>query len=161
MTGEPLRERVLAIVNLITQYFLEEHEPKSESDLVEELLAVGFDADEIDAAFSWMEDQTLRPPRQEDGLTAPVLSHRVFSPEEPRILCGEARGFLVRLRSLGILDEELFEEIIHKSVEMSDEEVSFREIKTIAILALFARSQHQWRHEFDCLLEDDWSRLLN
>jgi Smg protein len=155
-----LRERVLAIVNLITRYFLEDHEPKSESDLVEELLAVGFDADEIDAAFSWMEDQTLRPPQQE-GLVAPLLSHRVFSPEEQRIISGEARGFLIRLRGLGLLDEDLFEEIIHKSVEMSDEEVSFREIKTIAILALFARSQHQWRHEFDCLLEDDWSRLLN
>lgn len=155
-----MRERVLAIVNLITQYFLEEHEPKSESDLVEELLAVGFDADEIDAAFCWMEDQTLRPP-QSSELSAPVLTHRVFSAEEQRILSGEARGFLIRLRSLGILDEDLFEEIVHKSVEMSDEEVSFREIKTIAVLALFARSQHQWRHEFDCLLEDDWSRLLN
>lgn len=156
-----MRERVLAIVNLITRYFLEEHEPKSESELVEELLAVGFDADEIDAAFCWLEDQTLRQLPQNEGLTVPVLSHRVFSPEEQRLLSHEARGFLIRLRSLGILDEELFEEIIHKSVEMSDEEVSFREIKTIVILALFARSQHQWRHEFDCLLEDDWSRLLN
>jgi Smg protein len=155
-----LRERVLAIVNLITRYFLEEHEPKSESDLVEELLAIGFDTDEIDAAFSWMEDQTLQP-LQPETLVAPLLSHRVFSPEEQRILSSEARGFLIRLRSLGILDEDLFEEIIHKSVEMSDEEVSFREIKTVAILALFARSQHQWRHEFDCMLEDDWSRLLN
>ena len=155
-----MRERVLAIVNLITQYFLEDHEPKSESDLVEELLAVGFDVDEIDAAFSWMEEQTLRPP-QADGLGTPLLSHRVFSPEEQRLLSGDARGFLVRLRNLGILDEELFEEIIHKSVEMSDEEVPLREIKTIAVFALFARSQHQWRHEFDCLLEDDWSRLLN
>lgn len=155
-----MRERVLAIVNLITRYFLEEHEPKSESDLVEELLAVGFDADEIDAAFSWMEDQTLRPP-QPEGLATPLLSHRVFSAEEQRILSAEARGFLIRLRSLGLLDEELFEEIIHKSVEMSDEEVSFREIKTIAVLALFARGQHQWRYEFDCMLEDDWARLLN
>jgi Smg protein len=155
-----LRERVLAIVNIITRYFLEEHEPKSESDLVEELLAVGFGADEIDAAFNWMEDQTLRQPPQE-GLAAPLLSHRVFSPDEQRILSSEARGFLINLRNLGLLDETLFEEIIHKSVEMSDEEVSFREIKTVAILALFARSQHQWRHEFDCLLEDDWTRLLN
>ena len=155
-----MRERVLAIVNLIAQYFLEEQEPKSESDLVEELLAIGFDVDEIDAAFNWMENQTLRTPQSQE-LAAPVITHRVFSAEEHRYLSREARGFLIRLRSTGILDEELFEEIVHKSVQMTDEAVSLKEIKTITILALFARSQHQWRQEFDCLLEDDWSRLLN
>ena len=155
-----MRERVLAIVNLIAQYFLEEQDPKSESDLVEELLAIGFDADEIDAAFNWMENHTLRAmPSQE--LAVPVVTHRVFTGEEQRYLTREARGFLVRLRNTGILDEELFEEIVHKSVQFTDEEVSLKEIKTITVLALFARSQHQWRQEFDCLLEDDWSRLLN
>jgi Smg protein len=155
-----LRERVLAIVSLIAQYFLEEQDLKSESDLVEELLEVGFAAEEIDAAFSWMENQTLRPP-QSCGLTPPVATHRVFSPEEQRALAQEARGFLIRLRGTGILDDELFEEVIQKALQMSDEMITLREIKTITVLALFARSQHQWRQEFDCLLEDDWSRLLN
>jgi Smg protein len=155
-----LRERVLAIVTLLAQYFLEECEAKSESDLVEELLAIGFDADEIDAAFNWMENQTLRAPQSHE-LACPVITHRVFSAEEHRFISQEARGFLIRLRSAGILDEELFEEIVEKSVQMTDEAVSLKEIKTIAVLALFARSQHQWRQEFDCLLEDDWSRLLN
>jgi Smg protein len=155
-----LRERVLAIVTLLAQYFLEEPEPKSETDLIEELLAVGFDADEIDAAFSWMENQTLRLPQTHE-LAAPVNSHRVFSAEEQRALAQEARGFLIRLRSAGILEEDLFEEIVHKSLQIGDEELSLKEVKTIAVLAMFARSQHQWRQEFDCLLEDDWSRLLN
>jgi Smg protein len=150
----------LAIVTFIAQYFLEEQDPRSESDLVEELMAIGFEAHEIDAAFCWMENQTLVPtPAQE--LCAPVLTNRVFNAEEQRALTGAARGFLIRLRGAGILDEELFEEIVHKSLQMSDEEICLKEIKTIAVLALFARSQHQWRQEFDCLLEDDWSRLLN
>lgn len=155
-----MRERVLAIVTLIAQYFLEEHEPKSEHDLVEELLAIGFGAEEIDAAFLWLEDETLRPPAG-DALTPLPLSHRVFTREEELALNCEARGFLVRLRSLGILDEELFEEIVYKSVLASEEEIALREIKTITVLALFARTQHQWRQEYECLLEDDWGRLLN
>jgi len=73
--GERLRERVLAIVTLIAQYFLEEQEPKSEHDLVEELLAIGFGAEEIDAAFLWLEDETLRPAAT-DEFAAPLLSHR-------------------------------------------------------------------------------------
>jgi Smg protein len=155
-----LRERVLAIVTLIAQYFLEEQEPKSEHDLVEELLAVGFVAEEIDAAFLWLEDEALRPPTG-DELPEPLLSHRVFAADELRALSCEARGFLIRLRSLGILDEELFEEIVCKSVQASEEEIALREIKTITVLALFARTQHQWRQEYECLLEDDWARLLN
>jgi len=155
-----LRERVLAIVTLIAQYFLDEQEPRSEHDLVEELLAIGFNAEEIDAAFLWLEDEALRSPAAEE-FAAPLLSHRVFTPEEVRLLSCEARGFLVRLRSLGILDEELFEEIVGRAVQASEEEIPLREIKTITVLALFARSQHQWRQEYECLLEDDWSRLLN
>ena len=155
-----MRERVLAIVTLIAQYFLEEQEPKSEHDLVEELLAIGFDAVEIDAAFNWMEQQALHP-AESRTLANPVLTHRIFCAEEQRSLAPEARGFLLRLRGAGILDEELFEEIVLRSVQIGDEELSLREIKTIAVLALFARSQQQWRQEFDCLLEDDWSRLLN
>lgn len=155
-----MRERVLAIVTLIAQYFLEEQEPKSEHDLVEELLSIGFVAEEIDAAFLWLEDEALRPPTG-DVMAAPVLSHRVFVHDEVRALSCEARGFLIRLRSLGILDEELFEEIVCKSVQSSEEEISLREIKTITVLALFARTQYQWRQEYECLLEDDWERLLN
>ena len=46
-----MRERVLAIVSFIAQYFLDDRDMVTESDLVEELLSVGFEAEEIDAAF--------------------------------------------------------------------------------------------------------------
>ena len=74
---------------------------------------------------------------------------------------GEAMGFLMRLRTLGILDETTQEDIIDKAMQMAEEEVSLKEIKTITVLAMFANSQNEWRREFDCLLEDDWPRLLN
>lgn len=155
-----MRERVLAIVTFIAQYFLEEQETGSENDLVEELLAIGFEAHEIDAAFCWMENQALSPPQSHE-LTAPVITHRVFSREEQRALSPEARGFMIRLRGSGIIDEDTFEDIIQKSLQVNDEEVSLKDMKTIAVLTLFARSQHQWRQEFDCLLEDDWARLIH
>lgn len=155
-----MRERVLAIVSLIAQYFLEERDVMTENDLFEELLSVGFDAEEIDAAFDWMESQTLGASAP-TSLTAPATTFRVFSSEENRVLSSGARGFLTRLRSMGILDDEVHEEVIQKSLDLAEDEVSLKEIKTIAVLALFSRAQNEWRREFDCLLEDDWSRLLN
>ena len=157
-----MRERVLAIVSFIAQYFLDDRDMMTESDLVEELLSVGFEAEEIDAAFIWMEGQALcAPVGSETSLNAPPLSHRVFSSEENRTLSSEARGFLTRLRTMGILDDAIQEEVIEKALQMSDDEITLKEIKTITVLTMFANSQNEWRREFDCLLEDDWQRLLN
>lgn len=156
-----MRERVLAIVSFIAQYFLDDHDMMSESDLVEELLAIGFEADEIDAAFCWMESQALSAPMTEVSLGGLPLSHRVFSTEENRTLTSEARGFLTRLYSMGLIDKDLQEEVISKALQVAEDEVSLKEIKTITVLALFANSHNEWRKEYDCLLEEDWSRLLN
>ena len=157
-----MRERVLAIVSFIAQYFLDDRDMATENDLVEELLSVGFEAEEIDAAFVWMESQALcAPAGSETSLNAPALSHRVFSTEENRTLSSEARGFLPRPRSMGILADEIQEEVIEKALQMADDEVTLKEIKTITVLAMFANSQNEWRREFDCLLEDDWQHLLN
>ncbi len=158
--GDRLRERVLAIVSLIAQYFLEDRDLTSESDLVEELLSVGFEFDEIDAAFNWMENQALHPPAQTE-LLSPLTNYRIFTAEEKRVLDVDARGFLTRLRDMGILSDEVQEEIILKALQLADEDISLKEIKTITVLTLFARAQNDWCREFDCLLEDDWSRLLN
>lgn len=155
-----MRERVLAIVSLIAQYFLDDRDLTSESDLIEELLSVGFDSDEIDAAFSWMESQALYPPAQTE-LLPPMSSYRIFSAEENRVLDIEARGFLTRLRDLGILSDEIQEEIILKALHLAEEDLTLKEIKTITVLTLFARAQNDWCREFDCLLEDNWSSLLN
>jgi len=156
-----LRERVLAIVSFIAQYFLDDRDMMTESDLVEELLAVGFDADEIDAAFCWMESQALSAPMAEATLGDSPSSHRVFTNEESLTLSAEARGFLTRLRSMGILDADIQEEVIDKAMQMAEDEVTLKEIKTITVLAMFANSHNEWRREYDCLLEDDWPRLLN
>jgi Smg protein len=155
-----LRERVLTIVGIIAQYVMDEREDFNETDIVEELLAEGFAAEEIDAAFSWMESLSLQPSKKTElELAAPTW--RIFTPEENRALSAEARGFLVRLRSLGILDNESQEEIIERALQTDEGELSLRDIKTLTALTLFARSQDTWRQEVDCILGDDLGRLFH
>ncbi len=155
-----MRERVLAIVSIIAQYVMEDRDLLTESDIVEELLAVGFDAEEIDAAFSWMENVSLHA-RRRPSPPIELPTHRVFNPEETRALSSEARGFLVRIRTMGLLDDETEEEIIDKAIRVADDEVSLKELKTITALTLFARSQEDWRREVEYIMEDDWSRLYH
>lgn len=155
-----MRERVLAIVTLIAQYIMEDRDPLTESDLVEELLSVGFEAEEIDAAFIWMENLSLKPSERSDPPFA-IPSQRIFTPEERRAISGEARGFLMRLRTLGILDDQTQEEVIDRALRNSEDEVTLGELKTLTALTLFARSHEDWRREVDCIMEDDWARLYH
>jgi Smg protein len=159
MSADTLRERVLAIVSLIAQYVMEDHDLLTENELVAELLAVGFDEEEIEAAFRWMETLSLQT-RQKPPQLQVSSSHRVFTSEESRSLSTEARGFLVRLRTLGILDHELEEEIIERAMH-AEEVLSLPEFKTLVVLTLFTRSHDDWRRDVDCIMEDDWSRLYH
>lgn len=154
-----MRDRVLAIVTLIAQLVMEEPDQLSEDDIVGELIAIGFATEEIAAAFRWIEGMTLAGGKeQENNLSLPA--NRVFSTEEARAMSVEARGFLLRLRSMGVLDTGLHEEIVSRALQAEDE-VSLRELKTIIALTLFSHAQNDWRREMECLLEDDWSRLYH
>jgi Smg protein len=159
MSVDTLRERVLAIVSLIAQYVMDERDLLTENELMAELLAVGFEEEEIEAAFHWMETLALHN-RQKPPQLQVSATHRVFTAEESRTLTTESRGFLIRLRTLGILDDELEEEIIERAT-LAEEELTLPELKSLVVLTIFARSHNDWRREVDCILEDDWSRLYH
>ena len=155
-----MRERVLAIVTILARYFLEDRDFLSETELVEELLSVGFEVDEIDAAFSWMNGLSGTGNDLESAFQ-PTTTQRIFSADEARLLTPEARGFLIRTRSLGLLDDLMQEEIIDRAFQLGEDTVSIKEIKVITALTLFARTNEDWRREVDCLLAEDWSRLFH
>jgi Smg protein len=77
------------------------------------------------------------------------------------MLTQDARGFLIRLRSMGLLDNLTQEEVIDRAFQLGEETVSIKEVKVITALTLFARTNEDWRREVDCLLAEDWSRLFN
>ncbi len=159
-----MRERVLAIVNLIAKYVLgAEGAPISEQELVAELMAEGFDAQEINDAFSWMESTALEHPKSLDrtSFCTPAATMRIFTAEECRLIETEARGFLVRLRSMGLINDEIEEELIDRIISAADEPVNLQEIKIITALTLLARNSNQWQREIDCMMTEDWARIYH
>jgi Smg protein len=150
----------MAIVTLIAQIVLEDRDQMSEDELVGELLSVGYAEEEIDAAFRWIETAAIPSRQPVPHFAAPT--NRVFSVEEVRGLSAESRGYLLRLRAMGILDDEIHEEIVERALQMAEEdEVGLKDLKTVIALSLFSRSHDQWRHEVECLFEDDWSRMYH
>ncbi len=159
-----MRERVLAIVNLIAQYVLGADDiPISEQELRMELTAVGFDTEEIDDAFSWMEKIALQPQTNPPAteLIVDRPTYRIFSAEEEQLLTTEARGFLVKVQTMGLLSAAALEEVIDRATRTVEDRVSEQEIKMITILTLLSRSNTLWLREIDCFLEDDWKRIYH
>lgn len=161
MANGPSGERILAIVHMIARLLVDEEDLwESEEEIVEGLLAEGFAPEEIDAAFSWMVSLSqAQNDELSDFLSVPL--QRVFAQEESRALSLEAQGFLMRLRGLGILDDELQEEIIGRALEMGEDGVSLEEMKAVAAFTILARTHDRWRRELACVLEDDWARLYH
>lgn len=156
-----MNERVLAIVTIIAQYILSDSDFPVESDLVTELLSAGFVAEEIDAAFLWMERLQSDAAEQFEPTLRLPATQRVFNAEEIRLLSLEARGFLVRLRSLGLLDELLLEEVIERSTAETEEEVSLIDIKRMTARILCTHAQTGWSRGIESVLDDDWTGFLN
>lgn len=159
-----MRERVLAIVNLIAQYVLgAEDSPISEQELIAELMAVGFEAEEISDAFSWMESIALQPDTaktQADPLMV-LPTYRIFSAQEQQLLSPAAQGFLVKVRAMGLLSDEAQEEVIERATRSAEDPVTEQEMKLITILTLLSRSSNLWLREIDCFLENDWVRIYH
>lgn len=156
-----MNERVLIIVGIIAQYFMNENDFSSEREIVEELLSAGFQEEEINAAFSWMEKITLNQPPQHELETLQPAKVRVYAPQEQQCLSTEARGFLLKLRTAGILTPEVEEEIILKACQDEGEESSLDEVKSITVLAMFASLQYDGSREIDCIIEDNWDKLYH
>lgn len=159
-----MRERVLAIVNLIAKYVLgAEDAPINEQELVAELMSVGFDAEEINDAFSWMETVALQTPdlRISESALLPPATYRLFSREEQQVLTPDGIGFLIKIRSMGILSDEVQEEIIDRAVRAAEDPLSLQEVKMIAALTMLSRSDNLWQREIDCFLDNDWARIYH
>ncbi len=159
-----MRERVLAIVNLIAKYVLgAEGGPISEQELVAKLMAEGFEVDEISDAFFWMESTALDQPRPQAAgeLATSSGTMRIFSAEECRLIETEARGLLVRLRGMGLINDEIEEELIDRIIAAAEEPVTLQEMKILTALSLLSRNSNQWQREIDCLMTEDWSRIYH
>ncbi len=159
-----MRERVLAIVNLIAKYVLGAKDaPINEQELVAELMSVGFDAEEINDAFSWMETVSLQntAKRSIDSVLQTPPTYRLFTPEEQQVLTTEGIGFLTKIRSMGLLSDELQEEIIDRAVRAAEDPLSLQEVKMIAALTMLSRADSLWQREIDCFLDNDWARIYH
>lgn len=119
-------------------------------ELLEELGARGYSEEEVEVALEHIERTCLGVPGPYWSENLPV--HRSYSQEEVLKLSARVRGYLWKLKSQGIIDHALEDEIVQKVMSLENP-AGVRQIKTVAALTLFGY-EHRIRVETVGISED-------
>ena len=96
----------------------------------------------------WQEDQTfleaferlwsrlLSPEEAPEGVASAPPPVRVFTPEEEVFLTTEARGYLIKLHSAGLLNAAQLERVIDRAFECWTEEISLEQVRFLVSAVL-------------------------
>ena len=127
----------LGLLHTITGRLLAERQLRQDpAPLVEELVAEGYEPDEVSLALAWIERffAGLRwdgAPAAEAGQIAST-GLRARSAEELVCVSPGAFGLLLRLERAGVIDAAAREEILDRALALCEEEIGEEEIREIS-----------------------------
>jgi Smg protein len=132
-----MNENVVDILIYLYENYMdsEQQSPSNQAELHEELVQAGFPEQEIDKAFTWLDElashqssQDLRPH------TDP--SFRVYTEQEILRLDSDCRGLLLFLEQNSILDQASRELVIERAIALENIHIGVEELKWIVLMVL-------------------------
>ncbi|OGT45535.1 MAG: hypothetical protein A3E83_05685 [Gammaproteobacteria bacterium RIFCSPHIGHO2_12_FULL_41_20] len=105
--------------------------------MIIELEQVGFHRQEINRALDWLEGLSRVQQTVAAGGRLSSQAIRHYMPEECEHISQEARGFLLYLEQLGVLDPMTREVVIDRLMALDVREVDLGRIKWVVLIALF------------------------
>ncbi|MDG1120916.1 MAG: DUF494 family protein [Glaciecola sp.] len=108
--------------------------------LTDELVLAGFHLDEIYKALKWLEklaalQETDHKPYLTEGAFSAV--NRVYTEPELAVLDVEARGFIMFLEQINVLDSSTREMVIDRVMEIDSKEFCLEDLKWVVLMVLF------------------------
>lgn len=116
--------------------------------IADELHAAGFPPAEVAKAFDWLKALGDRHERGGAPVTASVRSLRHYTPGELRRLHVGARGFLLFLEQIGVLDSHLRELVIDRVLALDDDEIDLDDLKWVILIVLFSQPGREQAYAF-------------
>ncbi|MBI5402524.1 MAG: DUF494 family protein [Ignavibacteriae bacterium] len=126
------------IVEIIVYILSEIKEIKQLGDInVESLAERGYSDSEINTAFAWIfskldEGELIF---SEDQVTS--KSHRIFNPVESKIFSTDAKGYLLLMRELGLLNDLDIDLVIEKVILSGYQRINILELKKFIASIIF------------------------
>jgi len=138
-----MKENLIDIlVYVFEQYLVEQPDGFANldnQDLTDKLVGVGFEKDQIDQAFIWL-DGLISGVDQPIEITQPVSSYRVFSKEEKALIPFEAQSLIIRLEQTGVLDTNSRELIIDRLMGLKINTLDIDDVRWVIMMVLCNQS---------------------
>lgn len=139
-----MKEGVIDVLMYIFSSYADQDEnlPEDRDGIDADLRAAGFDSDEIEKAFDWLDG--LAQADDEHSGDQSSISTRILASEESARLAYGAQGFLLFLEQSGVLTPRLREMVINRVMALeSESEVDIEELKWIVMVVLFNNADDQ------------------
>lgn len=127
--------------------------------LAKKLSAVGFEAEEISEALSWLTG--LKEMSNQTALEQSAQSIRVFSNAELDHLGTKALGFLQFLVSAGVLTARQREIVLDRVMAVSGDPVDLEDLKIIVLMLFWSLGKEPDALILDELFVEDEDRLIH
>ena len=105
--------------------------------VAKKLSAAGFEHADISEALHWLAGMGRAPQTGPLQLPDPKRSFRAFAPRELVKLDAECRGFVITLEQSGILNPEMRELVLERSLAASGHALSLDQLKLIVLMVLW------------------------
>lgn len=132
-----MNENVVDIlIYLYENYMDNDQDPISDQEQIhDELIQAGFPEQEVNKAFQWMDELTLR--QMPDSFPqGPQGSIRIFTEEEQRRLDTDSRGLLLFLEQNSILNPAGRELVIDSAIALGAQTIGVEELKWVVLMVL-------------------------
>ncbi|MFT5219906.1 MAG: Smg protein [Planctomycetota bacterium] len=137
-----MKEGVIDVLMYIFSSYADQDEnlPEDRDGIDADLRAAGFDSQEIDKAFDWLDG--LAHAEDIPNINQSLQSTRILATEESNRLAQSAQGFLLFLEHSGVLTPKLREMVISRVMALeSESEVDIEELKWVVMMVLFNSSE--------------------
>lgn len=160
--GEDVRDRILEIVVFMIDNLGGEQFPPTEfHELLATLQSMGYSEGEISTAYFWfMERFDAGPESYFSNFPTDRLTNRILSDAERARFSTDAHGFVMKLLTLGIIDNEQLESIIDRASFLSAQPIALDQAKMLVSSVVFRDAElHEGMGSPDG--KKGHSRLLN
>ena len=126
------------LVYLFENYIDTEESTKPDKDTLElELERVGFHQLEVNKAFDWLESMAIASENSSVDNSRSDRALRIYNDEECKHLDVAARGYLMFLEQVNVLDAETREIVIERVMALDTGEIELDQLKWIVLMVLF------------------------
>jgi len=151
-----MKETVLDVLMYLFESFVDsEDDPEpNRNELKEDLERAGFGDRQIERALDWLDALNTTEVARSTSRSAAM---RIFDSVETEKLDAHARGYLLRLEQIGILEPAQRELVIDRLLALDNEEIDVEHTKWVVMMVLFSQpgQQDAYAQMEDLVFADD------